>query len=127
MLSLRMRNRPMEQSKPFSSPESPLTEFASVCQQVRAALDPARAHAVSLHDEKGDVLWLSESSMGPDEHNAVRDALDAFSRSNGPPVLAYDLGNLRSAVLLRAINAKRAMVGAVMVIMDTRAVAQDAR
>jgi EAL domain-containing protein (putative c-di-GMP-specific phosphodiesterase class I) len=116
----------MEQSKPFSSPESPLTEFASVCQQVRAALDPARAHAISLHDEKGDVLWLTESSMGPDEHNAVREALDAFSKPNGPPILAYDLGDAKSAMLLRAVNVRRALVGAVMAIVDTRLLKQDA-
>jgi EAL domain-containing protein (putative c-di-GMP-specific phosphodiesterase class I) len=117
----------MEQGKPFSATESPLVDFDAVCQRVRAAVEPARAHAVSLHDENGDVLWLSESSMGPDEHNAVREALDSFSRSESSPVLAYDLGDARSALLLRAVNARRALVGAVMVIMDTRAIKSDAR
>ncbi len=111
----------MEQSKPFS----PLADFDSVCQKVRAALEPARAHAISIHDDKGDVLWLTESSMGPDEHNAVREALEAFSKPNGPPALTYDLGDARSAVLLRAVNARRAMVGAVMAIVDTRMVKHD--
>ena len=115
----------MEQGKPFSATESPLVDFDAVCQKVRAAVEPARAHAVSLHDEHGDVLWLSESSMGPDEHNAVREALEAFANLNGPAILAYDLGDARSAVLLRAVNARRAMVGAVMVIMDTRGIKQD--
>ena len=64
--------------------------------------------------------------MGPDEHNAVREALDSFSRGDSPPVLAYDLGDARSAVLLRAVSARRALVGAVMVIMDTRAIKADA-
>jgi EAL domain-containing protein (putative c-di-GMP-specific phosphodiesterase class I) len=117
----------MEQGKPFSATESPPVDFDAVCQKVRAAVEPARAHAVSLHDEHGDVLWLSESSMGPDEHNAVREALDAFAHSNSSPVLAYDLGDAHSAVLLRAVNARRALVGAVMVIMDTRAIKSDAR
>ncbi len=116
----------MEQGKPFSATESPLVDFDAVCQKMRAAFEPARAHAVSLHDESGDVLWLSESSMGPDEHNAVREALEAFARSDAPPVLAYDLGDARSALLLRAVNARRALVGAVMVIMDTRAIKADA-
>jgi EAL domain-containing protein (putative c-di-GMP-specific phosphodiesterase class I) len=117
--------RSMEQGKPFSIPESPLVDFDAVCQKVRAAVEPARTHAVSLHNESGDVLWLSESSMGPDEHNAVREALEAFSNINGPPVLAYDLGDSRSALLLRAVNARRALVGAVMVVMDTRGIKQD--
>jgi EAL domain-containing protein (putative c-di-GMP-specific phosphodiesterase class I) len=117
----------MEQGKPFSATESPLVDFDGVCQKVRAAVEPARAHAVSLHDERGDVLWLSESSMGPDEHNAVREALEAFSKENGPPVVAYDLGDSRSALLLRAVNRRRVMVGAIMVIVDARVIKQDGR
>jgi EAL domain-containing protein (putative c-di-GMP-specific phosphodiesterase class I) len=80
-----------------------------------------------LHDEHGDVLWLSESSMGPDEHNAVRDAIEAFSNPGGPPMLVTDLGDSRSAVLLRAVNGRRAMVGAIMIVLDARVVKQDAR
>jgi EAL domain-containing protein (putative c-di-GMP-specific phosphodiesterase class I) len=117
----------MEQGKPFSTTQSPLVDFDAVCQKVRAAIEPARAHAISLHDERGDVLWLSESTMGPDEHNAVREALDAFSKNSGPPVLAYDLGDSRSAVLLRAVNGRRALIGAIMIIMDTRVIKQDDR
>src|SRR5271169_217347 len=117
----------MEQGRPFGATEQPLVDFDAVCQKVRAAVEPARAHAVSLHDEHGDVLWLTESSMGPDEHNAVREALEAFANPGGPPVLVYDLGDSRSAVLLRAVNGRRAMVGAIMVVMDTRAIPQDDR
>jgi len=117
----------MEQGKPFSTTGGPLVDYDAVCQKVRAAIEPARAHAVSLHDERGDVLWLSESSMGPDEHNAVREAVEAFSNADGPPVLVSDLGDSRSAVLLRAVNGRRAMVGAIMVVMDARIVRQDAR
>jgi EAL domain-containing protein (putative c-di-GMP-specific phosphodiesterase class I) len=117
----------MEHGKPFSATQSPLVDFDAVCQKVRAAVEPARAHAVSLHDEHGDVLWLTESSMGPDEHNAVREAIEAFANPGGPPVLVYDLGDSRSAVLLRAVNGQRAMVGAIMIVMDARVVKQDAR
>jgi len=117
----------MEHGTPFSATESPLVDFDAVCQKVRAAVEPARAHAVSLHDEHGDVLWLSESSMGPDEHNAVREAIEAFSDSGSPPVLISDLGDSRSAVLLRAVNSRRVMVGAIMVVVDARVVKQESR
>ena len=117
----------MEQGKPFSATDSPLVDYDTVCQKVRAAVEPARVYAVSLHDEHGDVLWLSESSMGPDEHNAVREAVEAFADPAAAPVLVLDLGDSRSAVLLRAVNARRAMVGTIMVIMDTRVVRQDSR
>jgi EAL domain-containing protein (putative c-di-GMP-specific phosphodiesterase class I) len=114
----------MEQGNPFGISQSPLVDFDSVCQKVRNAVEPARVHAVSLHDERGDVLWLSESSMGPDEHNAVREALDAFGNVAAPPVLLHDLGDARSAVLLRAVNSRRFLAGIVMVIMDTRVIKQ---
>jgi EAL domain-containing protein (putative c-di-GMP-specific phosphodiesterase class I) len=117
----------MEHGKPYSTTDGPLVDYDAVCQKVRAAVEPARAHAVSLHDELGDVLWLSESSMGPDEHNAVREAVEAFSNPNGPPVLVHDLGDSRSALLLRAVNARRAMVGVIMMIMDARVIKPDAR
>ena len=115
----------MEQGTPVGMLESPPVDFDAICQKVRSAMEPARAHAVSLHDEKGEILWLSESSMGPDEHNAVREALELFVNVATPPVLAFDLGDARSAILLRAVNSRRAMAGAVMVIMDTRVIRPD--
>jgi len=116
----------MERGKPLMQSESPLVDFDAVCQKVRAAVEPNRTHAVSLHDESGDVLWLSESSMGPDEHNAVREAAEAFSNPTAAPILTFDLGDSKSAVMVRAINARRAMVGLIMIVMDTRIVAQGA-
>src|ERR1700694_5404456 len=117
----------MEQGKTLSATGSAPVDYDAVCHRVRAAVEPARAHAVSLHDEHGDVLWLSEGSMCPDEHNAVREAVEAFSRPGGTPVLVFDLGDSRSAVLLRAVNGRRAMVGVIMLVMDARVVKQDAR
>ncbi|HEY2462425.1 MAG TPA: EAL domain-containing protein [Steroidobacteraceae bacterium] len=116
----------MEQGQPLMQSESPLIDFDAVCQKVRAAVEPNRTHAVSLHDETGDVLWLSESSMGPDEHNAVREAAEAFANPAAAPILSFDLGDSKSAVMVRAVNARRAIVGLIMIVMDTRIVAQGA-
>jgi EAL domain-containing protein (putative c-di-GMP-specific phosphodiesterase class I) len=116
----------MEQGKPLMQSESPLVDFDAVCQKVRAAVEPNRTHAVSLHDEAGDVLWLSESSMGPDEHNAVREAAEAFTNPAAAPILSFDLGDSKSAVMVRAVNTRRAIVGLIMIVMDTRIVAQGA-
>src|SRR5271168_2226553 len=116
----------MDQGKPLTTTDSPLVDFDAVCQKVRAAVEPARTHAVSLHDELGDVLWLSESSMGPDEHNAVLQAAETFVDPSAAAALAIDLGDLRSAVLIRAVNTRSTMVGVIMIIMDTRIVAQGA-
>jgi EAL domain-containing protein (putative c-di-GMP-specific phosphodiesterase class I) len=65
--------------------------------------------------------------MGPDEHNAVRAAVEAFSAADGPPIRVSDLGNSRSAVLLRALSGRRNMVGAIMIVMDSRFIREDAR
>jgi EAL domain-containing protein (putative c-di-GMP-specific phosphodiesterase class I) len=116
----------MEQGNPSMQSDSPLVDFDAVCQKLRAAVEPNRTHAVSLHDQAGDVLWLSESSMGPDEHNAVREAAEAFTNPAATPVLSFDLGDSRSAVMVRAVNARRAIVGLVMIVMDTRIVVQGA-
>ncbi|MDP9082326.1 MAG: EAL domain-containing protein [Pseudomonadota bacterium] len=126
----RVENSPsesMEHGNPFSATDGPRVDFDAVCQKVRAAVEPARAHAVSLHDARGEVLWLSESSMGPDEHNAVREAVETFSTPGAAPVLIYDLGDSRSAVLLRTVNVRGMMVGAVMIVMDARVIKPDAR
>src|SRR5271167_2741574 len=120
--SLLLSSGSMDQGKPLMATDSPLIDFDAVCQKVRAAVEPARTHAVSLHDELGDVLWLSESSMGPDEHNAVREAAEAFAKPAASPILAFDLGDARSAVMVRAVNNRRAMVGVIMIVMDTRVV-----
>ena len=70
------------------------------------------------------MLWLSESSMGPDEHNAVMEAVEAFANPTAAPILAYDLGDSKSAVMVRVVNTRRAIVGLIMIVMDTRIVAQ---
>jgi EAL domain-containing protein (putative c-di-GMP-specific phosphodiesterase class I) len=106
--------------------DSPLVDFDAICQRVRAAVEPNRTHAVSLHDAAGDVLWMSEGSMGPDEHNVVHEAAEAFTDPSTAAVLAFDLGDARSAVMLRAVNSRRAIVGLAMIIMDTRIVSQGA-
>jgi EAL domain-containing protein (putative c-di-GMP-specific phosphodiesterase class I) len=114
----------MEQGKPLMQSQSPLVDFDAVCQKVRAAIEPNRTHAISLHDEAGEMLWLTESSMGPDEHNAVMEAVEAFANPTAAPILAFDLGDSRSAVMVRAVNTRRAIVGLIMIVMDTRIVAQ---
>jgi EAL domain-containing protein (putative c-di-GMP-specific phosphodiesterase class I) len=113
----------MEQGKNLTANDA-LLDYDGVCQKIRLAMEPVRTHAISLHDAEGDLLWLTESSMGPDEHNAVHQGFEAFANGTGPTSIAYDLGDSRSAVLFRVSNAKRAMVGAAMLIIDTRALKQ---
>src|SRR5258708_20813301 len=99
----------MERGKPLMQSENPLVDFDAVCQKVRAAVEPNRTHAVSLHDESGEVLWLSESSMGPDEHNAVREAAEAFGNPAAAPILSFALRDSKTALMVRAVTPTRPM------------------
>ncbi|HEX3848560.1 MAG TPA: EAL domain-containing protein [Steroidobacteraceae bacterium] len=110
----------MDDGNSLGATGGPLVDFDGVCQKVRAAAEPARVHAISLHDEHGEVLWLTESSMGPDEHGAVRAGIEALSKTGSPPLFMSDLGDSRCALLLRAVSRRRTMVGAIMVVMDAR-------
>ncbi len=112
----------MEQGTNAGATASPLVDLDTICRRIRAALEPARAHAVSLHDERGDVLWLSESSMGPDEHDAVHGALAKLGAPNGPGIVIADLGDGRSAALIRVIGDERLLVGVVMIVLDARVI-----
>jgi EAL domain-containing protein (putative c-di-GMP-specific phosphodiesterase class I) len=52
------------------------------------------------------------------------EAVEAFANPTAAPILAFDLGDSRSAVMVRAVNTRRAIVGLIMIVMDTRIVAQ---
>ena len=117
----------MQQNELSSAIDNPFIDFDRVCQKVRATFEQFQVHAISLHDERGDLLWLTENAMTQDEHDAVRSAFETFSSPKGRAILAYDLGDSRSVVLFRAVNAERAVVGAISVITETRAVQEDGR
>lgn len=113
-------------NKPATGPlDAP--DLGSLCQKIRRAADSVRVSAVSLHDAAGETLWLTESSMGPDEHNAVCQAAESFRSSQATRVVAHDLGDSRSAVLIRVAGAQQATLGIVMLIVDSRAIGPAAR
>ena len=59
-------------------------------RQLRAGLPPMRLHSVSLYDSQGNVLWLSEGALGPDEHSLVLDALEVLSADAGKGIATID-------------------------------------
>ena len=56
---------------------------AAIGEALKQALSGNRLQSISLHDERGDVLWLDEGALGPDEHNLIIEAISALSRSPG--------------------------------------------
>jgi len=54
---------------------------AAIGEALKQALSGNRLQSISLHDERGDVLWLDEGALGPDEHNLVLDAVTALNEA----------------------------------------------
>jgi EAL domain-containing protein (putative c-di-GMP-specific phosphodiesterase class I) len=98
-------------------------ELQTLGERMLAGFAPLRVHALSLHNDDGDVLWLNESVIGPDEHAAVREAVDVFAGHAAPPRIDHPLGDDRTAILLRAADPRGAFVGVVMLIVDARSLA----
>src|SRR5579872_6487865 len=65
--------------------------------QLRASLPPMRLHSVSLYDSQGNVLWLSEGALGPDEHSLVVDALETLGGAAGKTYCEHGLEDGRFA------------------------------
>ena len=89
--------------------------------QLRAALPPMRLQSVSLYDLEGDVLFLSEGALGPDEHGFVMAAIEALRQSGSVTHRETDFGDGRGAVFLAVRSPQSELVGLVMILMDAKA------
>lgn len=106
-----------------AAPVGVLPTAESLGHQLRAALPPMRLHSVSLCNADGEVLWLSEGALGPDEHSVVLEALEALAAR--PPQSCYEraLEDGR-AVMCLAVRAPRGdLVGLAMVLADAKSLA----
>lgn len=96
-------------------------ELDNIARQMLATITNARVWSLSLHDEHADVLWLNESVLGPDEHEAVRASLEVFAGEGAPDRHEHDLGDGRVALTYRAARGG-SVLGVVMIIVDRKAV-----
>jgi EAL domain-containing protein (putative c-di-GMP-specific phosphodiesterase class I) len=117
----------MEQSRHPKPGAAAGPDLAELCEKIRMAAETVRISAVSLHDAIGETLWLTEGSMGPDEHNAVREAAESFREASSTPIQTSDLGDSRTAVVIRVAGAQQSTLGIVMLIVDSRAIGPQAR
>jgi EAL domain-containing protein (putative c-di-GMP-specific phosphodiesterase class I) len=88
--------------------------------QLRAALPPLRLHSVSIYDVDGEVRWLSEGALGPDEHGFVVEAIGALRAANAPAHREVDLQDNRGAVFLAVRSPRGELVGLVMILVDAK-------
>jgi EAL domain-containing protein (putative c-di-GMP-specific phosphodiesterase class I) len=103
-----------------SEPEAPGETAAALGAQVLALLPTLRLHSVSLFDAKGDVLWLSEGALGPDEQSVVEESIATLSAATSRAHLEASLADSRAALFLAVRTPRATLAGIVMVLMDAK-------
>ena len=112
---------PSSKPAPAGETATQLATAESLGWQLRGALPLLRLSSISLYDRAGDVLWLSEGALGPDEHGFVLDALAALGAD---PSLAHcdrDLQDGRAAAFLAIRSPQGELCGVAMVLVDSKA------
>lgn len=86
-------------------------------EALRAALPAMRMHSLSIHNSEGDVVWLSEGVLGPDEHSLVYEAVEALRE---PDKTHYTrmVDDDHGAIFLAVRAPRGELVGLVMVLAD---------
>jgi len=100
--------------------EAPGETAESLGAQVLALLPAVRMHSVSLFDAKGDVQWLSEGALGPDEQSVVEEALGTLTSATTRAHFEGTLADGRAALFLAVRTPRAELAGLVMVLMDAK-------
>jgi EAL domain-containing protein (putative c-di-GMP-specific phosphodiesterase class I) len=93
---------------------------AAIGDALKQALSGNRLQSISLHDERGDVLWLDEGALGPDEHNLVLEAVSALNSAPDRSYVFQNIGVGRAAAFLPARSPLNELVGLAMIIADAK-------
>jgi EAL domain-containing protein (putative c-di-GMP-specific phosphodiesterase class I) len=93
---------------------------AAIGEALKQALSGNRLQSISLHDERGDVLWLDEGALGPDEHNFVLEAVSALNATPDKACIFQNFGDGRAAAFLPARSPLNDLVGIAMIIADAK-------
>jgi len=93
---------------------------AAIGEALKQALAGIRLQSLSLHDERGDVLWLDEGALGPDEHNLIIEAISALNEATDRNVHFQVIGDGRSAAFLPARSPLNDLLGVAMIIADAK-------
>jgi EAL domain-containing protein (putative c-di-GMP-specific phosphodiesterase class I) len=93
---------------------------AAIGEALKQALSGNRLQSISLHDERGDVLWLDEGALGPDEHNLVVEAAAALAAGADRTYVFQSIGDGRAAAFLPARSPLNDLLGLAMIIADAK-------
>ena len=104
------------------SPAGETVTAESLGRQLRAMLPAMRLHSMSLYNAEGDVLWLSEGALGPDEHSVVLDAIQTLHGDAGKGYFETGLEDGRFGMFLPIRAPRGDLVGIVMLLTERKAV-----
>jgi EAL domain-containing protein (putative c-di-GMP-specific phosphodiesterase class I) len=93
---------------------------AAIGEALKQALSGNRLQSISLHDERGDVLWLDEGALGPDEHNLVVEAAAALAAGADKSYVFQNIGDGRAAAFLPSRSPLNELIGLAMIIADAK-------
>jgi EAL domain-containing protein (putative c-di-GMP-specific phosphodiesterase class I) len=79
-----------------------------------------RLHSVSIYDSQGNVLWLSEGALGPDEHSLVLEALEVLTAQTATSCCENKLEDGRVAAFLAVRAPQGHLVGLTMILADLK-------
>ena len=88
--------------------------------QVLSLLPTLRMHSVSLFDSDGDVQWLNQGALGPDEQSVVEEALATLTATTTRAHFEATLADNRAALFLAVRTPRAQLAGLVMVLMDAK-------
>ncbi|HXY75356.1 MAG TPA: hypothetical protein VEH54_00460, partial [Steroidobacteraceae bacterium] len=95
----------------------------SLGEQLRELLPSSRRiRSVALCDYEGNVLWLNEGSLGPDEHSLVNEAIEHLNANVSLPLHRLTIEDVGVGLFLAIRNPSAQLVGVTMVIADSKSV-----
>jgi EAL domain-containing protein (putative c-di-GMP-specific phosphodiesterase class I) len=100
--------------------EAPGETAETLGAQVLSLLPTLRMHSVSLFDGKGNVQWLSQGALGPDEQSVVEEAIATLTATTTRAHFEATLADNRAALFLAVRTPRAQLAGLIMVLMDAK-------
>jgi EAL domain-containing protein (putative c-di-GMP-specific phosphodiesterase class I) len=100
--------------------EAPGDTAGTLGAQVLSLLPALRLHSLSIFDAKGEVQWLSEGALGPDEQSVVEEAIAALTATTTRAHHDAALADNRAALFLAVRTPRATLAGLVMLLMDAK-------
>jgi len=99
----------------------------SLGRQLKDALALRRMQSISVWDTEGNVQWLNEGALGPDEHTLALEGFEQLRADRSLTSQESGLEDGRYALFLPVRAPSRDAVGLVMVLADVKSMSEGAQ